>query len=95
IIEDLTFKLLQTFFHTPEESAPDGYLVASDVEFEVTDTCEVQHVVMVDEAKSSIPKTGDENDWMLWLVLALLGAGAVGTSIFEKVHRRCRNRNRR
>lgn len=32
-----------------EETAPDGYLVAKDVEFEVKDTCEVQHVTMVDE----------------------------------------------
>ena len=34
-----------------EETAPDGYLVANDVEFEVKDTGEVQHITMVDEAK--------------------------------------------
>ena len=32
-----------------EETAPDGYLVAKDVEFEVKDTGKVQHVTMVDE----------------------------------------------
>ena len=46
-----------------EETAPDGYLVANDVEFEVKDTGEVQHVTMVDEAKPAVqadtPKTGD------------------------------------
>ena len=35
-----------------EETAPDGYLVAKDVEFEVKDTCVVQHVTMVDEENS-------------------------------------------
>ena len=32
-----------------EETAPEGYLVAKDVEFEVKDTAEVQKVVMDDE----------------------------------------------
>lgn len=34
-----------------EESAPDGYLVAEDVQFEIKDTGEVQKVVMKDEVK--------------------------------------------
>ena len=34
-----------------EESAPKGYLVASDVEFEVTETYEIQEVRMVDDAR--------------------------------------------
>ena len=34
-----------------EETAPDGYLVAKDVEFEVKDTSVVQHATMVDEEK--------------------------------------------
>ena len=72
-----------------EETAPDGYLVAKDVEFEVKDTCEVQHVTMVDEKKpaektpeggkpvSDSPKTGDNTN--LWLWFMLLGIGATGT----------------
>ena len=72
-----------------EETAPDGYLVAKDVEFEVKDTCEVQHVTMVDEEKpaektpeggkpvSDSPKTGDNTN--LWLWFMLLGIGATGT----------------
>ena len=34
-----------------EESAPEGYLVAEDVTFEVKDTGEIQKVVMKDEAQ--------------------------------------------
>ena len=72
-----------------EETAPDGYLVAKDVEFEVKDTCEVQHVTIVDEKKtaektpeggkpvSDSPKTGDNTN--LWLWFMLLGIGATGT----------------
>ena len=74
-----------------EETAPDGYLVAKDVEFEVKDTCEVQHVTMVDEKKpaektpeggkpvSDSPKTGDNTN--LWLWFMLLGIGATGTGV--------------
>ncbi|MCI6535934.1 MAG: LPXTG cell wall anchor domain-containing protein, partial [Lachnospiraceae bacterium] len=62
-----------------EESAPEGYLIAEDVKFEVKDTGEIQKVVMKDEAKPSetpstpttdTPKTGDESHIMLWLILA-------------------------
>ena len=72
-----------------EETAPDGYLVAKDVEFEVKDTSEVQHVTMVDEEKpaektpdggkpvSDSPKTGDNTNLWLWFIL--LGIGATGT----------------
>ena len=72
-----------------EETAPDGYLVAKDVEFEVKDTSVVQHVTMVDEEKpaektpeggkpvSDSPKTGDNTN--LWLWFMLLGIGATGT----------------
>ena len=64
-------------------------LVAKDVEFEVKDTGEVQHVTMVDEEKpaektpeggkpvSDSPKTGDNTN--LWLWFMLLGIGATGT----------------
>ena len=72
-----------------EETAPDGYLVAKDVEFKVKDTSVVQHVTMVDEEKtaektpeggkpvSDSPKTGDNTN--LWLWFMLLGIGATGT----------------
>lgn len=75
-----------------EETAPDGYLVAEDVTFEVKDTGEIQKVVMKDEAipteepetpqdKTSVdaPKTGDSQNVLLWFILlgiSLAGAGA-------------------
>ena len=75
-----------------EETAPDGYLVAEDVTFEVKDTGEIQKVVMKDEAipteepetpqdKTSVdaPKTGDSQNVLLWFILlgiSLSGAGA-------------------
>lgn len=48
-----------------EESAPEGYLVAEDVSFEVKDTGEIQKVVMKDEVKpleteTPKPDTGTE-----------------------------------
>lgn len=75
-----------------EETAPEGYVVANDVEFEVLDTAEVQHVTMVDEAKPSTPanpgtpsngtpKTGDERNMALWLALAALGMGGLGVAV--------------
>ena len=68
-----------------EETAPDGYLVANDVEFEVKDTGEVQHVTMVDEAKPSAPsadtpKTGDDRNMKLWLILLGISAGGMGAA---------------
>ena len=67
-----------------EETAPDGYLVANDVEFEVKDTGEVQHITMVDEAKPAVqadtPKTGDERNMKLWLLLLGIGAGGLGVA---------------
>ena len=67
-----------------EETAPDRYLVANDVEFEVKDTGEVQHVTMVDEAKPAVqadtPKTGDERNMNLWLFLLGISAGGLGVA---------------
>ena len=40
-----------------EDLAPAGYNVASDVEFTISDTGEVQKVVMKDEAKPVVIKT--------------------------------------
>lgn len=60
-----------------EEQAPDGYLVAEDITFEVTDTAEIQKVVMKDEAVlTDVPKTGDETN--LWLPVLLMALSAVG-----------------
>lgn len=68
-----------------EEAAPDGYLVANDVEFKVLDTGEVQKVIMVDEEKpkepthpSDSPKTGDESNVLLWFILLGSAMGGLG-----------------
>jgi len=81
-----------------EETAPDGYLVANDVEFEVKDTAEVQHVIMVDEQKPETPKTttttdgpktGDDSNIWLWALIALLaGVSAVGFGTFASKRKR-------
>ena len=73
-----------------EESAPEGYLIAEDVKFEVKDTGEIQKVVMKDEANPSetpstptmdTPKTGDESHMMLWLVLTGLALCSFAGSV--------------
>ena len=78
-----------------EESAPEGYLVAEDVKFEVKDTGEIQKVVMKDEAEpeetpetpqastptADTPKTGDSTHMGLWLLLCGLAIAGVGTSV--------------
>lgn len=82
-----------------EETAPEGYLVAKDVEFEVKDTAEVQKVVMVDEEKpkestpeggkpsKDAPKTGDNINLLLWLIvlgMSLSGVVVLGRKIKKK-----------
>lgn len=82
-----------------EEKAPEGYLVAKDVEFEVKDTAEVQKVVMVDEEKpkestpeggkpsKDAPKTGDNTNLLLWLIvlgMSLSGVVVLGRKIKKK-----------
>ncbi len=68
-----------------EEIAPDGYLVAEDVTFEVRDTPEIQKVVMKDEAKpdepSETPKTGDNRTVWIWIALAALAICGIGYSL--------------
>jgi len=68
-----------------EETAPSGYLIAEDVEFEVKDTAEIQTVIMKDAQENpeqpgtpmpDTPKTGDMNNPLLWGgigAVALLG----------------------
>lgn len=83
-----------------EETAPDGYVVANDVAFEVKDTAEVQHVTMVDEAEKKEtpntttstegPKTGDDSNVMLWTWIAVLAgacAAAFGAYAFRRKRR--------
>ena len=55
-----------------EETAPDGYLLAEDIRFEVRNTGEIQKVAMKDEAKPETPdapKTGDRADFLFWLLI--------------------------
>ena len=76
-----------------EESAPDGYLVAGDVKFEVKDTGEIQKVAMKDEAKPDEPEQPKEtskpetpsagtpktgDDRPFWLWIALAGIAVCG-----------------
>ena len=61
-----------------EESAPDGYLVAEDIQFEVKDTGEIQKVTMKDEPKKpeipETPKTGDRTEIFFWFLLLCLAS---------------------
>ena len=80
-----------------EETAPDGYLVAEDVTFEVKDTGEIQKVVMKDEAvpakepetpqdKTSVdaPKTGDSQNVLFWFILLSIGLAGTGAVALVK-----------
>ena len=82
-----------------EETAPEGYLIAKDVVFEVKDTAEVQKVVMVDEEKpkestpeggkpsKDAPKTGDNSNLLLWLIvlgMSFSGVVVLGRKIKKK-----------
>lgn len=57
-----------------EDLAPVGYEVTSDVEFTIADTGEVQKVVMKDQPKTTVVKTGDDSQTGLYLaVMAMAG----------------------
>lgn len=57
-----------------EDLAPVGYEVTSDVEFTIADTGEVQKVVMKDQPKTTVVKTGDDSQTGLYLaVMAMTG----------------------
>lgn len=75
-----------------EESAPAGYLVAEDVEFEVLDTNVIQYVVMKDATEPSgtpdTPKTGDDMKPVVW-------GGIAGLSLFALVMLLRRNRRKK
>ena len=73
-----------------EEQAPDGYLVAEDITFEVKDTSEIQKVIMKDEAKpTDVPKTGDEtNLWIPVILMLLSAAGLAGFAVSRRKKKR-------
>ena len=59
-----------------EDLAPAGYNVASDVEFTISDTGEVQKVVMKDEAKL-IVKTGDDSNISFYVAMGMFALGLI------------------
>lgn len=71
-----------------EEIAPEGYLVASDIEFTVVDTGEVQKVVMVDELKPTPPvQTGDNTS--IYTIVVIAGASLLLTvAIVTRIKRK-------
>ena len=84
-----------------EESAPEGYLVAEDIEFEVKDTGEIQKVVMKDEAApeetpeepqkpvgTDAPKTGDDTNLLFWTALLGIGLCETGAAFVMRRKRR-------
>lgn len=86
-----------------EESAPEGYLVAEDVAFEVKDTGEIQKVVMTDEAEPEeipetpetptttvdAPKTGDNTPVAALMISCGLGlAGAIAAAVWMKARKK-------
>ena len=86
-----------------EESAPEGYLVAEDVAFEVKDTGEIQKVVMKDEAEPEetpetpetptttvdAPKTGDHTPIAALMISSGLGlAGAIAAVVWMKARKK-------
>lgn len=86
-----------------EESAPEGYLVAEDVAFEVKDTGEIQKVVMKDEAEPEetpetpetptttvdAPKTGDNTPIVALMLSCGLGlAGAIAAAVWMKTRKK-------
>ncbi len=72
-----------------EETAPEGYLLAEDIRFEVKNTVEIQKVSMKDKAKPETPdtpKTGDRAGFLFWLLimgLAWFGVIAPMVSCFK------------
>jgi len=89
-----------------EESAPEGYLIAEDVEFEVRDTGEIQKVTMKDEAEPEetpetpdtpattvdAPKTGDHTPIAALMISCGLGlAGVIAAAVWMKVRKKKRD----
>ena len=66
-----------------EESAPDGYLVAEDIAFEVLDTGEIQTVVMKDatEPNDETPPTGETRHLVVWIALGIGGLTGIALAL--------------
>lgn len=60
-----------------EDLAPAGYNVASDIEFTISDTGEVQKVVMKDEAKPVVVKTGDDSNMSFYIAMGMFALGLI------------------
>ena len=74
-----------------EDLAPTGYEVASDVEFTISDTGDVQKVTMKDEPKRVIIKTGDNTQVGLYVVMiAVAGIGMIA-ALKSKKKKECEN----
>lgn len=71
-----------------EETAPDGYTVAEDVEFTVEATGEIQRVVMKDAPKSKVPNTGENPLLFLMAGVFVLSAGAGAGSLLLRLIKR-------
>ena len=77
-----------------EESAPEGYLIADEITFELKAIGVVQTLTMVDEAKPgtpTTPKTGDDEQPMLWIsvgAVALLGIALSALTMKKRRPRR-------
>ena len=72
-------------YNLHEDLAPVGYEVASDVEFTIADTGEVQKVVMKDQPKTTVVKTGDDSQTGLYLaVMAMAGIAIFITAKLKK-----------
>lgn len=69
-----------------EDLAPAGYEVASDVEFTVSDTGEVQTVVMKDEPKKVVVKTGDSSQ--IGLYVAMTAVAGIGIAAALKLRKK-------
>lgn len=67
-----------------EELAPQGYLIANDVEFTVLDSGEVQKVVMKDELAPVVVQTGDSSHVELYAILVVLSLGTAALYIHLK-----------
>lgn len=68
-----------------EDLAPAGYEVASDVEFTIADTGKVQKVVMKDEVKTTVIKTGDNSQIGLYVAMtAIAGLGIAALKLRKK-----------
>ncbi len=81
-----------------EEIAPEGYLVAEEIEFKVKNTGKIQTVVMKDAREpekkpDSAPKTGDDTKLTPWLVM--LAVSACTAVCVGLARRRCLPRKKR